>query len=119
MSVAPVAVTFLERVEDRLSGRLLGQGDGEANMCRDVVARRLEAEAILHRQGVPDHPERLPATGGVLLVMRGPGGAEVFVRVAIALIDLDDRLDIAAILAPVGPHARPGGVSGADPVQLA
>ena len=43
----------------------------------------------------------------------------MLVRVAVALVDLDDRLDLRVVVAPVGPHAAGRrGVRGADAAQL-
>ncbi len=72
--------------------RLLGEGDGVADVRRDVVARRLEAQPVLHRQCVPDHPERLPAADRLAGPPRDSRRAEVLVGVAVPLVDLDDRL---------------------------
>ncbi len=50
--------------------------------------------------------------------MRHPGGAEVLVRIANTLIDLDERLGLRVVLPPVGAHAGAAGVRGADAAQF-
>ena len=100
-----VAVPLLERVDDGLPRVVLGQHDGVAQVGADVVAGGLEPEAVALLECVPDE-----SLGLVAADLRFLGGrtrsAEVFVVVAVALVDLDDGLDLRVVVAPVGAHAR-------------
>jgi len=49
---------------------------------------------------------------------RDPGRAQVLVRVAVPLVDLDERLEPVVDVAPVGPHIRATGVAGDNAVEL-
>ena len=70
------------------------------------------------RQRVPDHAVRLEPADRLV----GPAGharsAQVLVGAADALVDLDDRLDLRVVVAPVGPLVGRRGVRGTDAAQL-
>ena len=42
----------------------------------------------------------------------------MLVVVAVALVDLDDRLDLRVVVAPVGAHVGAAGVRGADAAEV-
>src|SRR5262249_7979026 len=116
-----VDVTFLYGVEDALAVVLLGDDHAIGDVRGPVVARGLEAELVPLLQGVADEALGKPAgdVGGLLTGLGIVAGARrvfVLVRHAVALIDLDDRLDDGVVVAPVGAHARGAGVAGTDAV---
>src|SRR5262249_59143967 len=97
------------------------------NEIRDVrgpvVAGGLEAELVALVEGAIDEAIGIPASDVDRLLARldvvaGAGSTLVLVGHAVALVDLDDRLDLGIIVAPVGAHAGGAGVDGADPTQL-
>src|SRR5436309_2055196 len=97
----------------------LGDRYAVRDVRRDVVAGRLEAEAVALLQRVDDEAGRLPAAdaGGELValwVMARSGRVGIFVIVAVALVNLHQRLDFHVVVAPVGAHAGSAGVAGAD-----
>src|SRR5262249_48135473 len=112
-----VAVPFLERVDQPLARYHVGQHDRVAHVDADVVAGALEAEPVALFQGVPDVAGRLVAAD-VRLLRGGPGGARMFVIVAVPLVNLHNRFGDRVVVAPVGAHGGAAGVRGADAAEV-
>src|SRR5205823_5598549 len=107
------------RVEDAVAVVLLGEGDEERDVRGPVVARRLKAEPVALAERVVDEALRVPAgdVGRLLVGLRvvaGPRRPLVLVGHAVALVNLDDRLDGGIVVAPVSAHAGGAGVRGAN-----
>ena len=112
-----VAVALLESVDERLARGVLGVHDGVAPVGAHVVAARLESEFVALLERVPDETLRLPPAD-VRLFRGRPRRAEVFIIMAVPLVNLDDRLDVGVVVAPVGSHVGGGGVRGTDAAEV-
>src|SRR5262245_41208077 len=118
-----VAMAFLDRVQNRFAIVFLRQDDEIRDVRGPVVAGGLEAELVALVEGAIDEAIGIPA-GDIdrllarLCLVAGARRPLLLVGHAVALVDLDDRLDVGIIVAPVGAHAGGAGVYGAEPAHL-